>query len=221
VSCFTYPFNYELTVSFLGELDPQEQYQDHCASLPKDWSNEDFLRIRSILRRLTALRIQNADDAEDLVQETLLTVAAKCPTRELQKGILVWSMGVLRKKVGNYYRKARHPAISPEERSRRRLIDPRTALDLSPESDLRHVELRALIHKILAGLPTREQCALRMMLAGMPAHEIAQNMAPESYQNVLNHLYRGRKKLAEQLAKYGYPSRPAMRRRLKLRAEMP
>src|SRR5262245_44132029 len=76
---------------------------------------EELARIRMVLRKLTALRIENPEDAEDLVQETLLTMTEKCPEIELRKGLLVWGMGILRKKVGNYYRRVqRYSALRRE-----------------------------------------------------------------------------------------------------------
>ena len=42
------------------------------------------------------------------------------------------------------------------------------------------------------------------MIAGLNAREITEELHPVRYQNVINRLHRGRKKLAEALAKYGY-----------------
>ena len=42
------------------------------------------------------------------------------------------------------------------------------------------------------------------MIAGLNAKEITEELHPVRYQNVINRLHRGRKKLAEALAKYGY-----------------
>jgi hypothetical protein len=54
------------------------------------------------------------------------------------------------------------------------------------------------------------------MIAGFNAGEIARQLHPERYQNVINSLYRGRKKLARALAKYGYaPNGPAGMDRMK------
>src|SRR5207247_5159091 len=86
----------------------------------RDWPTEELLRIRLVLKRLTALRVKNPDDAEDLVQEALLTMTQKFPEIELHKGLMVWGMGILRKKVGNYYRRCRPPeSLDQEARSLR------------------------------------------------------------------------------------------------------
>ena len=81
-----------------------------------EWTEEEIAAIRVVLQKLSTIRIMNSNDAEDLVQETLLTLIAKCPKTTLEKGPLVWSMGIFRKKVGNYYRKVqRYTALGDKE----------------------------------------------------------------------------------------------------------
>ena len=45
---------------------------------------------------------------------------------------------------------------------------------------------------------------MELLLAGLEPGEIVKRLHPERYQNVINRLHRGRKKLAKELAKYGY-----------------
>ncbi len=204
MSRLAYLFSYESTFSYINETivpDLQSLLQADGAG---SWSCKDLENLRLVLRRLATLRVKNSEDAEDLVQETLLTVTTKRPAGDLEKGLLVWGMGVLRKKLGNYYRK-----------NRRILEAQKLGIDIaqlawisagpdSPEAKMFQSELHTLIDKTLEKFPTQEQRALRLMLAGLPAREIASMMAPESYQNVLNHLFRGRKKLARQLIRHGW-----------------
>ncbi len=181
-----------------------------AALSPSQWSNEEIERIRVVLRKLTSLRIDNEADAEDLVQETLLTMTLKCPARGPDKGLLIWSMGILRKKIGNYYRRARR--CVPMECAH--LID-KTLVLPSPELKYLQSELAALVEKILAGFPEREREAMELCLAGVPTHEIAAMLLPERYQNVVNRIFRGRRKIARQLAEHGYfiPIRPRRQKR--------
>lgn len=207
MSCVAYALDIEFALSQINETAQFADYDCTSGSRPKDWSEEDLHRIRAILARITALRVGNAEDAEDLVQDTLLTLTMKCPKENLEKGLLVWSMGVLRRKVGNYYRRTRR-----EEETHRQeilMLTPENSVHhpVSPETRYFQGELQALILRILRELPDRQRQALELMLKGLPAHEIANRMAPETYQNVLNHLYRGRKHLARQLAKFGYSSK--------------
>ncbi len=179
----------------------------------QDWPDDELRRIRVVLQKLSELRVANAEDAEDLVQETFLTMTSKGLGVELEKGLLVWSMGILRNKVGNYYRKARRAAplhdFSHHERSAANLG---TGIQ-TPESRLHHAELRALITGILGGLTCGEREAVQLLLAGMPTGEIAARLHPVPYQNVVNRLHRGRKKLAAALAQFGYVPRSGVKRR--------
>lgn len=169
-----------------------------------DYSDEQIAQIRLVLQRLTAVRVQNADDAEDLVQDTMLTMTMKCPPEELKKGLLVWSMGILRKKIGNYYRKAQRYA-SLSEYAISNLPLARRAL--TPDARVRYVELRVLVDRILRGLPPQERQVMDLLLAGLPASRIAELLHTERYQNIINWLYRGRRKLQRELSKYGYGPR--------------
>ena len=171
-------------------------------SLLIEWSEEQLSKVRVVLQRLTALRIENADDGEDLVQETMLTMLKKCPREELKKGLLVWGMGILRKKIGNYYRKTqRYTALDENSVARKKLAPP------SPEAWIRYFELLSLIRQVLEGLPLQEREVMDLLLAGLPASQIAERLHPERYQNVINRLYRGRQKLQRELAKHGYALR--------------
>jgi len=169
-----------------------------------EFAEEEVAAIRTVLQKLTAIRIMNPTDAEDLVQETLLTMLTKYPETELEKGLLVWSMGILRKKVGNYYRKAqRFTCFSEQEKATQQSIRGFT-IATSPESRIFHDELEKLVSQALPQLPTPQRQAIELLIAGFDSGEIAQQLNPERYQNVINHIYRGRKKLAKELAKYGY-----------------
>jgi RNA polymerase sigma factor (sigma-70 family) len=179
---------------------------------PHEWSEEELARVRAVLHKLSALRVANAEDAEDLVQETLLTMAKKCPDIELRKGLLVWSLGILRNKVGNYYRRARRQSPVTEFDGHERTSDHLLPAVHSPEARIHHAELRSLVTGILAGLTRGEREAVQLLIAGLPTGEIAARLSPEPYQNVVNRLHRGRKKLVRELARFGYTPRNSMKK---------
>jgi len=59
------------------------------------------------------------EDAEDLVQEAMQIVHARLQAGELTDGVLVWSLAVLRNRIGNYYqRRARRAGEEPFEEGR-------------------------------------------------------------------------------------------------------
>ncbi len=175
-----------------------------------EWADDEIKAIRAVLQRLASIRIMNANDVEDIVQETLLTMISRHPGTELQKGLLVWSMGILRRKLGNYYRKIRRYAPLNEQDASFRQFAP----SLSPDARLFQEELKAIIDEVLAQIPPFQRQAMELFIAGLNAREIAEELYPVRYQNVINRLHRGRKKLAEALSRYGYgpESTPALRR---------
>ena len=190
---------------FVSESYQEEEYEHES----RQWADDEIAAIRVVLHRLTALRILNSDDAEDLVQDTLLTLVEKSPGTELEKGLLVWSLGVLRRKVGNYYRKAqRYASLSELEGTHR--ADIQATESISPESRLIHEELQSIIAKALAQFSPSLRKAMELLLTGFDSGEIVKELYPERYQNVINRLYRGRKRLAKELAKYGYGPHPRM-----------
>jgi RNA polymerase sigma factor (sigma-70 family) len=165
-----------------------------------EWTDDEIRAIRVVLKKLTANRIMNAGDVEDLVQETLLTLISKQPRTELSKGPLVWSLGILRKKVGNYYRKTQRYAPLYENKT----IEQQETSVISPEGRFLHEELKGLVDEALSQIPPFQREALKLVIAGLSAREITEELHPVRYQNVINRIHRGRKKLAEALAKYGY-----------------
>ena len=176
------------------------------------WTNEELSRIRRELRKLALLRVMNADDAEDIVQDTLLTVIHSCPKECLEKEPLAWSMGVLRNKIGNYYRKGRYRAKYETGDAGLQQSLSMIKSTVSPERELLHGELRSVITDAIERLPRAQKTAIKMLIAGLKPGEIAEKMSPERYQTVINHLHRGRKKLAQELIQYGFGGMHEMKR---------
>jgi RNA polymerase sigma factor (sigma-70 family) len=188
----------EYPSSFISDGSSREPYAFKPGRF--EGTDDEIEAIRIILKKLTSIRIMNSSDVEDLVQETLLTMISKHPGAELAKGPLVWSMGILRRKVGNYYRKSqRHTPLDEKTTPTRQRISA-----ASPEGKVFHEELKAIVDEALTQIPPFQRQALELMIAGLNAREITEELHPVRYQNVINRLHRGRKKLAEALAKYGY-----------------
>jgi len=186
-------------ISESAPLRPHESDRTQCR-----WTDDEIAAIRVVLQKLTSIRVLNCSDAEDLVQETLLTMIAKQPESELVKGPLAWSLGILRKKVGNYYRRARRIALRNQQGIDAKQCATHPVFDFSPETMVFHEELRAIVDQTLARFPSPQRRAMQLFIAGHETAEIVKQLSPERYQNVINRLYRGRKKLAKELAKYGY-----------------
>jgi len=176
------------------------------------WNNEDISRIRRELRKLSAIRVLNAADAEDIVQDTLLTLINCSPKECLEKGPLPWSIGILRNKIGNYYRRSRYRAKreTGEAESRQELFQIETTI--SPDRELLSEELQNVIVDTIERMPYARKTAMKMLIAGLKPGEIAERMSPERYQTVINHLYQGRKMLAQELSRYGFNGMHEMKR---------
>ena len=171
---------------------------------PLSLTDDEIIDIRKKLSRLTARRVMNAPDAEDIVQDTLLTMISKTPCAALKKCPLAWSMGILRNKVGNYYRKERrHSSYYAVKKPNDSDETHPHNLSLSPERELLRGELFEIITAAVERLPAPQRCAMKLLIAGLNPGEIAKRMSPEHYQAVINHLYRGRRKIAQELNRYG------------------
>lgn len=198
-----FSFDYSLYISESSTLESFAETQGH-----REWTEDEIAAVRTVLHKLTAIRILNPTDAEDLVQETLLTMLKKSPECELEKGLLVWSMGILRKKVGNYYRKAQRFTPLSEQEHQAQQFSRELEKHLSPEAKLSHQELQGLLSGMVRQLPSTQRQAMELLLSGLESGEIVRQLHPEPYQNVINRIYRGRKKIAKELAKYGYGPNP-------------
>jgi RNA polymerase sigma factor (sigma-70 family) len=203
-----FPLTRELVLLLIRESTPAA-YEKPSQILPGGWADADIADIRDVLRRLTLRRIRNDHDAEDLVQETLLTMTRKLPGTELQKGLLVWALGILRRKIGNYYKMARKSSALDSESVISHESGRCGSMTGAQESKLHYKELRTIVHRLLQSLPSKERIAIELLVRGLRTQEIAAAMSPEPYQNVANHLHRGRRKVTRALARYGYfPVKP-------------
>jgi RNA polymerase sigma-70 factor (ECF subfamily) len=172
---------------------------------PLGWQSEDLARICKVLRRLAELRVRNVADAEDLVQDTLLTMVEKSAELPLRKGLLVWGMGILRKKIGNHYRKTQRRALTGSGDV------PRPAGAPTPEAMLHCEELQQIVARVLDRFPPEERRVMRLVLAGMPIFEVAELVETAPYQTIVNYSFRGRRKLVQHLERCGYSRRRGLK----------
>jgi RNA polymerase sigma factor (sigma-70 family) len=197
-------FPIEITASLVCESVPCLPYEKSCSESEHEWSEDEIKTIRLAFQKLASLRIMNANDAEDIVQESLLTMILKRPQISLTKGPLIWGMGILRNKVGNYYRKNQRYLCLEMSESATQQRREEDALAASPEGAMLHAELRKIVNRSLDQLPGAQRQVMELLLAGLDPREIVHKLSPERYQTIINRLHRGRKKLAQELAKFGY-----------------
>ncbi|MEJ2111797.1 MAG: sigma-70 family RNA polymerase sigma factor [Acidobacteriota bacterium] len=181
--------------------------------------DDDIRAIRESLIKTTRNRIRDHNDVEDIVQETLLTMITSMPDGELKKGMLAWSRGILRNKVGNFYRKAERHASATDQYCSPADQDRVAASNATQEIALSNKELQFIIKEKIADFPPDVRRVLELMVAGLNPGEIVDRMHPEPYQTVISRLYRGRKKLARELIKCGFVPRGRGMRELKKSAK--
>lgn len=199
-----YPYQ-EYTIYFIAESSTQADYgSDPQQPELLELKDEEIAAIRAALHKITRRRILNVTDAEDLVQETLLTMITRNPGIKLKKGLLVWCQGILRNKVGNYYRKTRRQDSLKELHSKLKQEDTASRFYVSPETTASNKELQSIIKEKLAELSPAVRRVMELLVSGYKTGEIVDQLSPEPYQNVINRLYRGRKKLARELIKCGF-----------------
>lgn len=201
-------FNYsrlKCEVFYIAERSGPKKYRSGPDLLKLD--RHEIIAIRESLKKIALSRIMDAHDAEDIVQDTLLTMITNRPEGELRKDLYAWSRGILRNKVGNYYRKSRRHAALGKSNYITRKRTPAAPSAAVQETMTSHRELRKIITEKLAEFTPETRHVMELLISGFKAGEIAEHLNPESYQNVINRLYRGRKKLARELVKCGFGPR--------------
>jgi len=192
----------EYQIFFIADNSTLEEYPSRAKQLKL--SDDEIAAIRTILQKITRRRIPDVNDAEDLVQDTLLTMITRYPGNELKKGLLVWCQGILRNKVGNYYRRTRRHALFKQQNPDMKQQNQAFPVVATPEITASNNELQLIIKEKLSEFPPAIRRVMELLIAGLEAGEIARQLSPEPYQNVINRLYRGRKRLARELIQCGF-----------------
>lgn len=111
---------------------------------PAEWQ-----AFRSRLERWVRRRVNDAADAEDLVQEILVRASSRLPTLREQKQLLPWLDAMTRNALVDYYRRrARAPvtvALWGEESD--------LAVEKEPEGERNRAALAACVRPLLDTLP--------------------------------------------------------------------
>jgi RNA polymerase sigma factor (sigma-70 family) len=169
------------------------------------FGDEGIADLRRELHRRAVRRVVNRTDVEDIVQDALLDVVRQSRHIAAKQCPRAWCMGILRNKVGNYYRKhrlERHHA-GEGDAPPPRLDAPPPRMPPSPEDELLRKELEEVVAAAIDRLPRMQRLVMELSIDGAGPGEIARDMAPARYQSVINHLHRGRRRLALDLERYG------------------
>jgi len=165
--------------------------------------NLTYQKLHDIFFSLAKRRVRNEDDAEEIVQDALMTIVEKHGEQDYQTGFLQWAFGVLRNKIGNYYQKRDRRskysrAIEDDDVRVKQDQDP-NPLDVFTESELRH-------KMTAAWLQLNEHCRklLWMLYRGYSREEIARAFPQYHFKVVNTKIFRCRNYLRRLLRKEGY-----------------
>lgn len=137
--------------------------------------SEDLMPHADAMYRYALARVNSPQQAEDLVQDSMLAAVRQWDHFENRSALRTWLIGILRHKIHDHYRwKKRHPADLPaaeysghddDERGEFSMMghwrqDPNIGLerlDADPGEALQRSQLRAAIQRCIDDLPQRQQ----------------------------------------------------------------
>jgi RNA polymerase sigma-70 factor (ECF subfamily) len=158
----------------------------------------------------TALRMaRNAEDAEDLVQETFLRAYRSYHQFAPGTNFKAWLFRILKNAFINEYRKRRAAPVeedfaSIEESFESRLDRDRAPAIRNPEEEALARSMDEGVHRALAALPEDYRMAIVLAdLEGFSYKEIAE-ILEVPIGTVMSRLYRGRKQLEEEMLRYAH-----------------
>ena len=163
----------------------------------------DLTKLREIFLALAKRRVRDEQDAEEIVQDALMTVVEKTPSQTFEKSFLQWAFGVLRNKIGNYYqqreRRHRTTAEITEDTQRTLRSDLPDPLAMSTEA-----ELRGKIQRSWRQLGGQCRRLLWMLYAGYSREEIFAEFPQYHFKVVNTKIFRCRNYLRRLLRQEGY-----------------
>lgn len=146
------------------------------------------------LRTFILRRVSSADDADDILQIVFLRMAKGLDELRDKDRILGWMFAITRNAITDYYRSAPHR----RELSVDAVPDNPTDTDSDPVDDVAR-ELSACLAPMLAGLPTDQADAVRMVDLQAQTHTTAATTAGISLSGMKSRVQRGRAALRRRL----------------------
>lgn len=153
----------------------------------------DILPLKDILFRLSVRITQNREDAEDIVQETLIRLWNETKRQEIDN-VKSFAMTVCRNLSLDHIAKKEHQAVSFEE-------DLHDQVDIGSQPDrmIESKERYGFLKTLIAELPEKQRTALQLRdIEGQSYKEIAAEMEI-SESDVKVNIFRARQKLKERL----------------------
>lgn len=167
---------------------------------------DDMLRsgieVRERLERFVARRVDDPDDAEDIVQDVFLRLQEHRGRIDRSGRVVPWLFRVARNAIADHYRgrSRRHEVESAaEDDPAFDTVDPREILQFGHDSGQAHRELAECIRPMLDGLPERYREALDLVDLGGRSQRTAADEVGLSRSGMKSRVQRGRRMLQDRL----------------------
>ena len=153
---------------------------DHCAAVAPV-----FLQYEAKLRGFVMKRVQDKDEANDILQQLYLKLYKSCEQLQEVRNVSAWLYQITRNAVYDYYR----------EQGRTIPIEDEGSLDEQLREEPEQQEMESLVLPLLKLLPPEYAEPLRLSeLEGISQKEIAERLGM-SYSGAKSRVQRGREKL--------------------------
>lgn len=154
---------------------------------------QDWTAVRERLHGFILRRIDNRQDAEDLLQDVLVKMNGSLRDVNDHSRVQAWAYQITRNVITDYYRRQQ------ADSSRRHSIDDLDELMMDPESRDAEWELAPCLQPMIERLPERYRQALVLAdLEGLTQREVAERLAL-SVSGAKSRVQRAREKLREML----------------------
>ncbi len=169
--------------------------------------NELFAKLHARFLLVTKQRIWSAikdaeqiqQEAEDLVQEALVTIWQRYQSATIETNFLSWSLQVLRNKIGNYFQQQQ----SSHRMVRQSELNQEHEIIASTTQSLEVTDLIEKIKIIVQKMDRRCRQILAALIAGKTREDIIQMFPKTPLGTIDNRIYRCRKRLKQLAAQEG------------------
>lgn len=148
------------------------------------------------LKKFVFQRVQNYEETEEIVQETLIAAVECLPMYSGKSSFFTWLCGIAKHEIADYYRKKKIKTILF---SRLPWLENLVSQALGPEQILLRKEFEKKVKKTLNSLSEGYREVLRLKyIEGLSVKEIAQRLN-ETTKTIESRLFRARKAFAKAL----------------------
>ena len=156
-----------------------------------------YQKYQARLRKFIARKIENSQDVEEILQESLISAVDCLPLYSHKSSFFTWLCGIARHEIADFYRKKK---IKTFLFSRLPWLEDLASEALGPEQEFLKKEFEQKTRKALAGLSEGYREVLRLKYyQGLSVAEIAKKLH-ETEKTIESRLFRARAAFAKAFA---------------------